>query len=492
MRQNQLVLTTTSQLKLVESSHAVMAGPWQRVFLGVLVLAIKCLPAVQTAANPPPPPSTPDPALDPALECALKIVAFDHGSSRIRTGSQAALYDGLRLSKCSNAPSRPALKPRVVSRSVPSAELVIFVAAKGGSDNSTGASASEAFATLLRARDAIRSAPCRSSEQRRCSALVHVAAGHYDLNETLELDERDGDATWLAETGVLVGGAVALSSDDPRLSWKPWLGPHGNLTGAWVADLSAVLPLHVQEAIVSRRAVQPRASSTHSMPAAPVADWDYGAPPPLINQLFVDDSRMIRARWPNGDPETTSGICFQNGVSARNEGCAGWIAPDAGTAKQPSGISVTPAAGGWPCAGDSNNCTTLSRSTPNRGMSPTWGCTDCVSCGTFGPYWVNDPPPNHPVYNTRSLMYGWTNYSTTAFWSDIFSRPAGVISYTATNRSLMQRWSSSSIRSGAVHMFHGALWGWWAFNIASVATEDSANGPQINFGALSLTPLRQC
>lgn len=454
-----------------------LASTWQQFFFGALVLATRHpLPVPGVAANPPPgPPPAPgsDPALDPALECALKIVAFDHGSSRIRTGSQAALYDGLRLGECADAPSRPAVKPRSVPRSVPSPELVFFVSAKG-SDNSTGASATEAFATLQRARDAIRSAPCRSSGQRRCSALVHVAAGNYNLNETLVLDERDGDATWLAEIGVRVGGAVALSSDDPRLNWKPWLGPHGNLTGAWVADLSAVLPPHVRTRIASRRAVQLRASSA--------ADWDYGAPPPLINQLFIDDSRMVRARWPNANPETTSGICFQNGVSARGEGCAGWIVPDAGTTKQPPGISVTPISGGWPCAGGSN-CSKLSRSTPNRGMSPTWGCADCMSCGTFGPYWINDPPPNHPIYNTRPVTYGWTNYSTTAFWSDIFSRPSGVVSYAATNRTLIQEWSSSSIRSGIVHMFHGALWGWWAFNIASVATEGSANGAQINFGA---------
>ena len=29
-------------------------------------------------------------------------------------------------------------------------------------------------------------------------------------------------------------------------------------------------------------------------------------------------------------------------------------------------------------------------------------------------------------------------------------------------------------------MFHGALWGWWTFNVASI--EQSPAAPQVNFG----------
>eukprot|EP01045_Picozoa_sp_COSAG04_P038183 COSAG04_NODE_10111_length_803_cov_2.504261_1_plen_89_part_00 len=45
----------------------------------------------------------------------------------------------------------------------------------------------------------------------------------------------------------------------------------------------------------------------------------------------------------------------------------------------------------------------------STGLSPTWGCDECHTCGTFGPYWVNDPPPGHPIYGKKPLVYGWEN-----------------------------------------------------------------------------------
>ena len=92
----------------------------------------------------------------------------------------------------------------------------------------------------------------------------------------------------------------------------------------------------------------------------------------------------------------------------------------------------------WTCvlgAGETKYCV-------NRGMSPTWGCDECRTCGTFGPYFVNDPPPNHPIYGSKPLVYGWNNASVQSFWSDIFARPGGVTSYAATNRSAA--WSQPS------------------------------------------------
>lgn len=35
---------------------------------------------------------------------------------------------------------------------------------------------------------------------------------------------------------------------------------------------------------------------------------------------------------------------------------------------------------------------------------------ECHTCGTFGPYFVNDPPPGHPLY-AKPLVYGWDNSS---------------------------------------------------------------------------------
>jgi hypothetical protein len=284
--------------------------------------------------------------------------------------------------------------------------------------------------------------------------------------------------TWQAAgPGVRLGGGLRLPPGS--LTWKPW----GKVTegSTFVADIGAALPPQVRQAIrnvaaaSAKRTITSETGSNSSVASAAAegkqqGQWDYGLPPPLINQLFVNNARQILARYPNGDPEASSGLCFQ-GPELPSEGCGSWLIPDGGVkAKQPSGHSYNKINNYPDC--ETKFCV-------NRGLSPTWGCDECHTCGTFGPYFVNDPPPNHPLYGdpAKPLVYGWSNNSVQSFWSDIFSRPGGVTSYAATNRSV--GWSQPE--TGIVHMFHGALWGWWAFNIASIEQSEAA-GPQINFG----------
>ena len=199
--------------------------------------------------------------------------------------------------------------------------------------------------------------------------------------------------TWQAAgPGVRCGGSVRL----PRgsLAWKPWAGAHGNLSGAFVADIGAALPPQVRLAIHSASAK--RSAAGNDTPTAAEVRWDYGRPPPLINQLFVDNARQTLARFPNGDPEASSGLCFQ-GPELPVEGCGSWLIPDGGVkAKQPAGHSYNKL-NNYP------NCET--ELCVNRGLSPNWGCDECHTCGTFGPYFVNDPPPNHPIYGSKPLVY---------------------------------------------------------------------------------------
>ena len=401
-----------------------------------------------------------------ARDCALKDLAYEFGTSRGAAVDGQALWDGLfQAAGCKGAPPRPtAPPPHPPLPAVPPAPLNFYVSASAGNDSHAGTSVGTPFLTLLRARDAVRAAACRRSSP-PCAAVVFVAAGlTYDLNETLRLDERDSRVTWVAGPGpagarAKVTGSLRIQASD--LKWQPWRG------NAFKADLSAVLPPAVKAALRSRSRRNRRRRATR----AEQGGWDYGDDPALINQLFVDDSRAILARWPNGDPEEVSGLCLQAaaphwGVVAG--GCKAWVTPDGGVvAQQPPGTPRTQKLNNFPTC-EMAHCV-------NRGESPTFGCTECKTCGTFGPYFVNDPPAGHPLYDGRTdVQYGWGNSSLQQFWSDVFARPGGVTSAAAANRT--GGWSNPS--DGTVHMFHGALWGWWAFNIASIAQHTH----EINFG----------
>ena len=66
---------------------------------------------------------------------------------------------------------------------------------------------------------------------------------------------------------------------------------------------------------------------------------------------------------------------------------------------------------------------------------------------------------------------GWSNNSLFSFWGSPFSRPSS-----------MQYGSDLKVYSDAstavVHMFHGALWGGWQFQVAS----QQVNTSQLQFG----------
>ena len=47
------------------------------------------------------------------------------------------------------------------------------------------------------------------------------------------------------------------------------------------------------------------------------------------NTLFADGVRQVRARYPNGNPQDSSGICFSS-TNRPGEGCDGWLSAEGG------------------------------------------------------------------------------------------------------------------------------------------------------------------
>jgi hypothetical protein len=90
-------------------------------------------------------------------------------------------------------------------------------------------------------------------------------------------------------------------------------------------------------------------------PPAPPHEW--GAPPAKWNTLHIDGVRQVLARYPNGNPQDQTGICFSK-PNHPGENCSGYL-PARGQqgGSLPSGTAGATVAFGL-----------------KRGSSPTKGC----------------------------------------------------------------------------------------------------------------------
>ena len=365
------------------------------------------------------------------LECQLHQLAFEWGSAKVRTNAQA-IYDALHLGDL----CAPALTPlqqmrnerllaeipshreqrRRLQHNDGSAEVAVYVA-PNGSDSNPGTK-SAPFATLRRARNALRSLPAAPGAGPSPRRTVYVREGKYHLATTLELDRRDSNTLWTAFPGeaVVLSGGLSLRN----LTWAPFR--------------DRVLVANVQLPDTRARGAPLRRGG-----------HDWGPAPALVNQLFADGVRLVRARFPNGNPHDATGQCFHR-PQRPGEGCPGHVVVAGGAGELPPGTKVA----------------SLSLDL-NRGNSPTLGCPQCTKGPQTFHYTIYDPPDGHPVYDTPgAAVPGWPNRSLLSFWGSPFSRGSrfSVNPVTWTNRT----WAHPE--TAVVHMFHGLLWGGWQFQVA--------------------------
>ena len=154
--------------------------------------------------------------------------------------------------------------------------------APSGSDTNPG-TAERPFATLEKAREAIREFGIQNSESRIQNSVV-LSAGTYRLTRTFELNEKDSGTTYRAATGA-----------DVRLS------------GSLAVPNSAVKPV-TDQATLDRLVPEMRGKVLEIDLKAAVGISDFGdigprgfrrpyIPAPL--ELFVDDTPLALAQWPN-------------------------------------------------------------------------------------------------------------------------------------------------------------------------------------------------
>lgn len=463
--------------------------------------------ALCTAVGAAPPP--PDLA---QLECAIHAYAFEFGSASIASNA-AALHDALNLGSCGAhlsgkqrahharilADSPP--RPRGVAPWRASPPVVEVYVAVDGDDSAPG-TLSQPVASFAAAQQLVRAS--RNGSPQTQPASVFVRGGRYYFNETLTLDATDSYTSWSAYQGenvVLSGGRLLRN-----LSWTPTTdnpavfatpvdvsaagascgGRHARnavvpRTGAcgWTVNGTDYNGNDVQSTTASSAAdccakcealsackfytfrqdsatggacwlkrsdagSRPYAGhisgSPYGPPPPPPPAHDFGPPPERFNGLFVDGVRQVRARWPNGDPQQLSGLCFSQ-ADHPVEGCSGYVQAGTGTTRQPSPAKAATVA-----------------FDVSRGSSPTHGCSQCGTYGTFQ-YDIYPAPEGHPVYNQPLPGVGWSNNSHFSFWGSLFDRSAG---FTYRNMS-STAWANPS--TGVVHMFHNGMWGGWQYRL---------------------------
>jgi hypothetical protein len=224
-------------------------------------------PAPPPAPAPPPPPGPSFPSIE--TECMLRQLALDYAIHLQPQRNHQHTHNALRLSAGCNRTFVPPKAARPSTTSVQdqrTASIVVHVSVNGSDTGAADGSLAQPFATLHRARDAVRA--------RRSSVLpaslpadVVIGGGTYHLGATLELGVPDSHIRFVAAPGE----TVVLSGAEPLVtSWKPAGSP---------------FPPNVVVTNVGAGKVSPRGSAG-------------------LTSLFVNGERRWRARTPNGDPRS--------------------------------------------------------------------------------------------------------------------------------------------------------------------------------------------
>ena len=319
------------------------------------------------------------------LECAVSQFALNYSASKLPPAARPALAEALNVAHlCNSTPgsfisslhqsqleletsAHTAARDALLERLTQPGAVATFYVATTGSDVGSG-SIDSPFATLKRAATAARAVPNRNPGD----VTVFLRAGKYYLGSegALQLSATDSNVAWAAYQGetVTLSGGVDLGS----LQWKnassPILPP-----GTLVA--------HVGTAPEDTRMAAWRRDDTNS-------DTGRAGPPPLVSSLFINGIRQVRARYPNGNHQDGTGICFST-TQRPGEGCASHSACATGaTGMQPAPAGIK-----------------VSGIGPDRGKSPTHGCSQRDTNSQFQ-YTIYPSPPSPCITSRYRALVG--------------------------------------------------------------------------------------
>jgi hypothetical protein len=311
-------------------------------------------------------------------------------------GQLPVVFDALELqTRCGLARPSPIANRNVLPLPRPSmpAPIELYVSLNG-SDSNRGTFTSP-FRTIEYALGAARLARIGAAN-RNAAAKIILRAGTYRLANTLIITPQDSftELTRYADELVVLSGAEHLAS----LSWQP----HASQRNVYVAPLS----------------------STH------------------FSTLFVDGRRAIRARTPNGNPETSGTRHWFARASA-------WRAP------RPTAAAYE-----------------LHIAAPNRAndtLFPYW------ETGIGGPVAQFEPPRSY--WGVRAPHGGGAS---------TYHVPSGL----STNETALLR--SGSLQTSVVSALHCGLWGSWVFAVDDVVYDAQRNLHNISWTRGGFQEARGC
>ena len=312
--------------------------------------------------------------VEPSLDCEIRNLAYQYAQKLLpQYGSLQAVYDALQLQNCNINLSSGKYKPRPFLYQSYKEGVEIYVDAVNGNDENSG-DISHPLQSIVKAIEIFRSQVVRSP------TTIYLRKGTYYLEETVRLSAADSGLTiagYEDEAPVISGGKLY------KFSWKPY-------SSKLYPDLKMF-----------------------------VTDLTDQSPSPFT-QLFIDGRRAVRARYPNGNPETT------------------------GLHTDPTGYFST--ADEWynrlPHVG-----TTIFIPDPNRNGTH----FPCFSLGEGGSVSVFDPPTSY-----------WGTAKPVGGGGSIYEVPYGM-RYPSNISFVKRSWSDPS--TGELRTFQGRRWGGWIFQI---------------------------
>jgi hypothetical protein len=200
-------------------------------------------------------------AAPPDVDCAVRKLASAYGAQLVPEAKDV-IDSGLELGAMCGEPTpqvREGPSPLARGRHVVgshAAEIVVDASGSGSDVDGDGS----ATAPLASVPAALRLSRLLAPAPGACKKTIALKSGTHYLNETMQLGPQDSGLCLVGAAGehATLSGGMELT-----LTWTKLSGGGG----VYVADLPA------------------------------------GSP--VFDQLFVDGRREVRARYPNGDPETT-------------------------------------------------------------------------------------------------------------------------------------------------------------------------------------------
>ena len=423
--------------------------------------------------------------VDHELDCDLKTLAWDYAMKLLpRQGAFKSAYDALELENCKSSyvrkPNHYEVTPFSHSVSLSADSLDVYVDANKGNDSNPG-TLTEPVKTVAQAVKL-----SRLNRQDQQQVVIYLRDGTYYLSQTIELGAEDSNtvvAGYPGETATVSGGREyqfdwikIVDEMGPVVQWVDAM--NGTVTDGGESDGSAWFYGKVDNVSACQTACTKNDScfafTWHDPTTETFANTCYfridglWAPayeqkgyysgkklklyaadltsqtPTPFNTLFINGRRSIRARYPDGNPETMGLHTFPTGYVSN---AYRWLP-----------VKDMPAAEEIHIESPTRDGTHFPQ----------------FEIGIGGPVAVFDPPESY-----------WGLKYPTGGGGATYTITTGMI-YSTDEEISHRDWSNPT--TGVVHTFHCGHWGNWQFQVASRDKEEQT----IYFGSGGFQEARGC